>query len=111
MEFTHVSCLKGFGMIMSVHSTLPFAGTGTAGSETTTSGIDLQPSGQRTGGGAPFASPSRTPLSTHFTIVSIWLSVNDGSFAKCPYRGSAPHGGILRVKTAAFMALAQGRVV
>src|ERR1700689_3081885 len=98
-------------MIMSVHSTYPFAGTGTGGNETTTSGFDLHPSGHCTGAGAFFGSPSAAPLSAQFTIVSISLCEREGSFAKCPYRGSAPHGGIFFASTAAFIAFAQGRVL
>ena len=63
------------------------------------------------GGGASFASPCGAPLSAHLAIVSMSLCFKEGSFEKCPYCGSANQGGIFRVTTAAFMALAQGRAL
>src|SRR5271165_4365326 len=80
------------------------------GSETTTSGVDLQPCGHSTDGGASFLSPSKAPLSTHCESVSISSCVKDGSLAKWPYFGSSPQGGIFRLITAARIALAHGRV-
>ena len=43
-------------------------------------------------------------------MVAICDSLNDGSFEKCPYRGSANHGGIIFISTAAAIFRAQGRV-
>jgi hypothetical protein len=43
-------------------------------------------------------------------MVSISVCVNERSLLKCPYRGSANHGGITLERTAAFMAFAHGLV-
>src|SRR6185295_20337368 len=97
---------------MYVYSTVPFSGTATSvGISTTRSGLGMfQPSIQRTAAGRSFASPSGAPASAQAAniLMSDWLKLR--SLAKCPYFGSANHGGILRLRTAALIALAHGRV-
>src|SRR5580698_7400223 len=110
MEVIQVSLVKPVGMVMSVSSTTPVAGTENSGSVTIVSGLIDQPSGHATAGCAA-GSPSGAPLSAQETSVAISSCVRHGSFAKCPKRGSAGHGGILRDRTAALIALAHGRVV
>src|SRR5262249_35545563 len=96
---------------MYVYSSVPFAGTLKGfGSGKTRSGRMFQPSRNVTGAGLSFASPSTAPLSAHETKVRISASLRPLSFEKCPKCGSANHGGIFRVETAALIALAQGRV-
>src|SRR6202043_821363 len=56
--------------------------------------------------GAPFCDP---PL-THATSVRISSADNDRSFTKCPYLGSANHGGMIFCVTAVFIIRAQGSV-
>src|SRR3954470_16520304 len=87
------------------------AGTSNAGPRTTMSGLITQPSsGQRTGGGASFGSPSTAPPSAHFTIVSISAVFSERSVAYAtPYCGSACHGGISLVATLALIERAHGR--
>src|SRR5437899_7997263 len=111
MEVTQVSSVKPVGMIAVIHSTTLFfgrAGTAVTGPSTIISGWISQPSAHSTGGGASFGSPGGAPLSAHFAIVSISLCLRDRSFRYGPYLGSANHGGIFRVATAAFIALAHG---
>jgi hypothetical protein len=95
-----------------VYSTVPFGGTATSvGISTTRSGFGMfHPSIHRTGAGRSFASPSGAPASAHAASVftSAWLRLR--SFEKCPYCGSANHGGIFLLNTAALIALAHGRV-
>ncbi len=44
-------------------------------------------------------------------MTSMSLCFSERSFKKCPYRGSAFQGGILRLITAALIALAHGRTL
>jgi len=71
----------------------------------------FQPSGHFIGAGLSLAEPSGAPAYTHATIFCKFRSLNRRSFAKWPYLGSANHGGIFLEATAAFIALAQGRVL
>src|ERR1700683_3021648 len=111
MDVIHVSCLKGLGTVMSVHSTMPLAGTLNSGMSTITSGLTCHPfSGHATGAGSSFASPWRAPVAAHLDITSMSSCGSVRSFLKWPTPGSANHGGIFRETTAAFIALAHGRV-
>src|ERR1700690_1799724 len=111
IDVIQVSSLKGLGIVMSVHSRTPLAGTLNSGMSTITSGLICHPfSGQTTGAGASCAAPSGAPLSTHVVIASISAADNVRSFLKCPIPGSANQGGILREATAFLIALAHGRV-
>src|SRR5258708_3408751 len=86
------------------------AGSWTAsGISITISGLSFQPLRNSLGAGLSLASPSRAPLSAQAEriLISSWLRRR--SFAKWPYFGSANHGGIFCVSTAAFIALAHGR--
>jgi len=60
-------------------------------------------------GGASLARPSGAPASTHFTIVSICLSVSRASFVNDPCAGSANQGGIFRSPTASLILVARLR--
>src|SRR5579872_4630548 len=96
---------------MYVYSRVPRAGILKGlGSWNTTSGLMFQPSLKATGSGLSLASPSGAPLSAHAASVAISASLRCFSLVKCPYLGSANHGGIFLLTTAALMALAQGRV-
>src|SRR5258708_3556158 len=76
----------------------------------TRSGFGIfQPSAYSRGLGASFRSPSLAPPSTHATSVSISCLLSERSSAKCPYCGSANHGGIFLVTTSDLIALAHGR--
>src|SRR5258706_6921633 len=89
---------------------VPLAGIGNAdGISTTMSGLIRHPSGKVFAGGLSFASPSGAPLSAHVEIMAISCEVRRRSLVKCPYFGSANHGGIICVTTAALSALAHGR--
>src|ERR1700691_835123 len=77
----------------------------------TTSGLIFHPSRHSMGGGMSFTSPSGAPASTHATKVLTSASLSLRSFAKCPKRGSANHGGIFFVSTASRIAFAHGRVL
>src|ERR1700691_5714038 len=89
---THLSTAKCVGTISYVYSTSPCAGICTGlGIFTTTC----------RGGGASRASPAGAPALYHAEIVAISPALNEGSLAKCPYRGSANHGGIIFISTAA----------
>src|SRR6516165_8730483 len=91
---------------------LGWAGTKVSGPFTIISGWICHPSaGHLTAGGASLGLPSGAPPSAHFEIVSISLWFSARSLAKWPTFGSANHGGILRVTTASFMALAHGRTL
>src|SRR5437867_1676776 len=81
------------------------------GMETTTSGWIRQPSAHCAAGGLAAASPSRAPLSAQAESVSASFSVNFGAFRNSPTCGSANHGGIFLLRTAALIAFAQGRVL
>src|SRR2546430_2555746 len=114
IDVTHMSLVNPLGTVIHAHSMTLFfgcAGTSVTGPCTMTSGWICQPSGHLTGGGASLASPSGAPLSAHFAMVSIALCVRERSFKKCPTRGSANHGGIFLLATAAFIAFAQGRAL
>src|SRR5688572_24167088 len=110
MFVTHVSFLNGLGRTTIMFSTQPLAGTSKGGTSITTSGFVRQPSTHWTGGGASFASPSIAPLSAHLAMVSISLCERVKLSTNFPYCGSSPPGGITPVITAAFIALAHGRV-
>src|SRR6266496_1392250 len=69
----------------------------------------FHPSTNSSGFGRSFGSPSGAPASTHFTSVSRSACDIERSLRKWPNCGSANHGGIFWVRTACFMALAQGR--
>src|SRR5215470_638298 len=69
----------------------------------------FQPSRNCFGAGASLGSPGLAPPSTHETRVLICAGVSLRSLEKCPYCGSAYHGGIFWFTTAIFMAIAQGR--
>src|SRR5260370_40165833 len=109
-----MSLVNPLGTVTHDHSmTLVFgcAGTSVSGPWTMTSGWICQPSGHLTGGGATLASPSGAPLSAHFAMVSIALCSRDRSFKKWPTRGSANHGVLFLLSTAAFAALSPGLVL
>src|ERR1017187_5039727 len=89
---------------------VPVAGSWKAfGISITTSGLIFQPSWKVLGAALSLASPSGAPLSTHATRVWICASLSLRSLAKWPILGSANHGGIFWLTTAALMALAHGR--
>src|SRR6266516_5416670 len=111
MLVTQVSFLNGLGRTMIVFSTQPLAGTSNEGASLTTSGFERQTSTHCTGGGASLVSPSIAPPSAHLAMVSISLCVRLKLSTKCPYCGSRQPGGIFLSITAAFIALAHGRVV
>src|SRR5688500_15225429 len=77
----------------------------------TTSGVPIfQPSVNRTGAGAVFASPSAAPLSAHLTSLSISSADIEGSVAMAPWGASANQGGMRFVRAASRIALAQSLV-
>src|SRR6266705_1982524 len=89
---------------------VPLAGSWNgSGISITISGLSFQPLRNTLGAGLSLESPSGAPLSAQVEriLISSWLRRR--SLAKCPYWGSANHGGIFCVSTAAFIALAQGR--
>src|SRR5581483_4492377 len=111
-SITHVSFVKPLGTTKYVYSMVPFAGTLYAfGISITTSGLMFHPSRHSIGGGMSFGSPSGAPASTHAASVLTSVSVSLRSFAKCPNRGSANHGGIFLVNTASLMDFAHGRAL
>src|SRR5262252_4334266 len=76
------------------------------------SGCAVHPfAGHWRGGGASFSSPDGAPLSAHFEMISSSFDLSEGSLEKWPTPGSADQGGIFRLRTAAFIAFAQGRVL
>src|SRR5258708_3573307 len=90
---------------------VPLAGIGNAdGISITRSGLIRHPAGKIFAGGLSFASPSGAPLSAQVEMMAISSGLKRRSLAKCPYFGSANHGGIICVTTAALSALAHGRV-
>src|SRR6202790_1804328 len=109
---THLSSVKCVATISYVYSTSPRAGICTAfGIFTIASGCAIfHPSLHLCVAGASRISPADAPLSAHAVNVEIWPAVNDGSFEKYPYRGSANHGGIIFISTAAAIFPAFGRV-
>src|SRR5438093_2787599 len=110
IDVIQVSWVKWLGIATQNQSTTPVAGTSKSGPSRIISGSTSQPpDGHCLRGGASFGSPSGAPASTHLLNVSIALCFRERSFEKCPYLGSAFHGGILRATVAALMAFAQGR--
>src|SRR6516165_835543 len=112
-DVTQVSVWKPVGTTTSSHSKTLFlvlAGTSIVEPFTMTSGSIIQPFGHLTGSGASRWSPSGAPKSAHLAKVSISVLPSDRSFVKCPWSGSANHGGIFRINTASLIAFAQGRV-
>src|SRR5262249_15547493 len=114
-EVTHVSFVNPVGVVRVIHSITLFfgcAGTVYGTPFKTRSGCAVHPfAGHWIAGGASFSSPAGAPLSAHLEMMPISLCCSEGSFEKWPTRGSADHGGILRLSTAAFIALAHGRVL
>src|SRR5262245_57812354 len=60
-------------------------------------------------GGKSLESPSGAPESAHAVMVASSSSLNRRSLLNLPCAGSASHGGIFLVSTAAFIAFAHGR--
>jgi hypothetical protein len=103
--------VKCVGTISYVYSTSPCAGSFTGfGIFTTRSGCEIfHPFVHVRGAGASCASPAGAPASAQAEIAAICFSVKEMSSAKCPYRGSANHGGIIFISTACAIAFAHGR--
>src|SRR5688572_18801502 len=89
---------------------VPDAGIGKAfGISTTMSGLRFQPFSNVSGAGASLGFPAGAPASAHLPSMSISRALSRRSLEKCPYAGSANHGGIFLEVTAVLIARAQGR--
>ena len=115
MEVIQVSLVNPVGVTSVIHSITFFAGS--AGHGRTAPfrprfrlGSSSRSPATATGGGASLASPSGAPLSAHFDDGIDLALLQRAIVRKWPYCGSANQGGIFRVATAAFIALAHGRV-
>jgi hypothetical protein len=89
---------------------VPRAGSSNGfGISTMMSGLMFQPLLNVSGAGASASFPAGAPASAHALSVAISRSTRRRSLAKWPMLGSANHGGICLLVTAALMARAHGR--